>query len=206
MALTYPRDAEWLEADGLGGFASGTVDDIRTRRYHALLLHATTPPGDRRVLVNGVEAALELDGSRIALTSQRYASGVVAGDGASRITAFEPDPWPRWTLELPGGVRVTHERFARHGEPVVVLRWRVEGAPAGTALHVRPLLSGRDPHALHHANDTFRFDSEPLGAAIAWRPYDGVPGVLALADAEYVHAPDWYWRFLYEEERRRGLD
>ena len=37
MSLAYPR-REWLEADGLGGFASGTVDGIRTRRYHALLL------------------------------------------------------------------------------------------------------------------------------------------------------------------------
>ncbi|TMA58821.1 MAG: hypothetical protein E6J80_04510, partial [Deltaproteobacteria bacterium] len=29
-------EAEWLEADGLGGFASGTVSGMRTRRYHAL--------------------------------------------------------------------------------------------------------------------------------------------------------------------------
>ncbi len=35
---------EWLEADGLGGFASGTVAGIRTRRYHALLLVAAHPP------------------------------------------------------------------------------------------------------------------------------------------------------------------
>ena len=32
---------EWLETDGLGGFASGTVSGVRTRRYHALLLAAT---------------------------------------------------------------------------------------------------------------------------------------------------------------------
>ena len=48
--------AEWLEADGLGGFASGTVSGIRTRRYHALLLTATTPPAGRMVLVNGFDA------------------------------------------------------------------------------------------------------------------------------------------------------
>jgi len=35
-------EREWLEADGLGGFASGTVSGVRTRRYHALLLTATT--------------------------------------------------------------------------------------------------------------------------------------------------------------------
>ena len=40
----YSPEAEWLEPDGLGGFASGTVGGARTRRYHALLLAATTPP------------------------------------------------------------------------------------------------------------------------------------------------------------------
>ena len=45
------RQREWLEPDGLGGFASGTVGLIRTRRYHGLLLAATTPPTGRMQLV-----------------------------------------------------------------------------------------------------------------------------------------------------------
>jgi hypothetical protein len=36
--LAKMKDDEWLEADGLGGFASGTVSGIRTRRYRALLI------------------------------------------------------------------------------------------------------------------------------------------------------------------------
>ena len=58
MTVVDPK-AEWLEADGLGGFASGTVDGIRTRRYHALLLSARPPPTGRVVLVNGFEAWIE---------------------------------------------------------------------------------------------------------------------------------------------------
>src|SRR5215217_7150274 len=62
-------NAEWLEADGLGGFASGRADGIRTRRYHALLLAATTPPTGRVALVNGVDAFVrDTDGGRVALT------------------------------------------------------------------------------------------------------------------------------------------
>ncbi|HTL30349.1 MAG TPA: glycogen debranching enzyme N-terminal domain-containing protein [Tepidisphaeraceae bacterium] len=38
MQPTWDDQREWLETDGLGGFASGTVGGIRTRRYHALLL------------------------------------------------------------------------------------------------------------------------------------------------------------------------
>jgi Glycogen debranching enzyme N terminal len=52
----FDPTAEWLEADGVGGFASGTVGGVRTRRYHALLLTATTSPGGRMVLVNGFDA------------------------------------------------------------------------------------------------------------------------------------------------------
>ena len=60
-AARIAPDAEWLEADGLGGFASGSVLGARTRRYHALLLTATTPPTGRLVQVNGVEAHVETD-------------------------------------------------------------------------------------------------------------------------------------------------
>ena len=58
---TYSDRHEWLEPDGLGGFASGTATGIRTRRYHALLLTAVTPPTGRMVLVNGVDACLDND-------------------------------------------------------------------------------------------------------------------------------------------------
>src|SRR5262245_49308126 len=63
---------EWLEADGLGGFASGTASGIRTRRYHALLLVATEPPAGRVVLVNGVEVWADTPEGSFALSSQRY--------------------------------------------------------------------------------------------------------------------------------------
>ncbi len=67
-----PQDFEWLEADGLGGFASHTLRGTRTRRYHALLLVSRKPPTDRRVLVNGVDVVVDIGGERLALTSQTY--------------------------------------------------------------------------------------------------------------------------------------
>lgn len=89
---------EWLEVDGLGGFASGTSSGIRTRRYHALLLAARTPPTGRMVLVNGYDGWIEPSAGSFALTSQRYAPGVVHPNGASRIREFRPTPWPTWTF------------------------------------------------------------------------------------------------------------
>src|SRR5689334_4101314 len=47
--------AEWLETNGLGGFASSTVAGINTRRYHGLLTAATMPPVGRVVLLSKME-------------------------------------------------------------------------------------------------------------------------------------------------------
>lgn len=102
-------EREWLEPDGLGGFASGTVSGVRTRRYHALLLPATTPPTGRMALVNGFDAWVELNGARIALTTQRYQPAVLHPDGATRIERFTTDPWPTWTYRIAPGVAVQQE-------------------------------------------------------------------------------------------------
>jgi predicted glycogen debranching enzyme len=206
MSLPGQGNAEWLEADGRGGFASGTTSGIRTRRYHALLLPATAPPSGRVVLVNGLEVWLDGPAGSVALSSQRYAPDVVHPDGASRLTAFTTDPWPRWTYALPGGGRVEHECFVARDAGLTVLAWRILDAKGPTRLSVRPLLSGRDYHALHHENPVFRFEPTVADGRVVWRPYDGLPPVVALANGPYAHAPEWYRSFLYAEERARGLD
>lgn len=204
--LRFPPTAEWLEADGLGGSASGTVSGIRTRRYHALLLAATTPPTGRYVLVNGFDARVETPTGSFSLSSQRYAPDVVHPDGAQHIEAFEPEPWPRWRFRLEDGSLIEQEIFVRHGSPVVVLTWRLVEPREGVSLFVRPFFSGRDYHALHHENPAFRFEAEVRSEYVRWQPYADVPGVVALTNGEYRHQPDWYRDFQYEEERARGLD
>jgi predicted glycogen debranching enzyme len=67
-------------------------------------------------------------------------------------------------------------------------------------------VSGRDYHALHHENPAFRFDAEVSGARVVFRPYLGVPAIVARSNGAYGHQPDWYRAFLYAEERARGLD
>ncbi|HKC52794.1 MAG TPA: glycogen debranching enzyme N-terminal domain-containing protein, partial [Myxococcota bacterium] len=147
---------EWLEADGLGGFASGTVSGVRTRRYHALLLAAATPPTGRQVLVNGLEVWLETPMGVVALSSQRYLPDVVHPDGASRIAAFSPEPWPTWRLRAAEGLELEHEVLVQRGAPLALATWRLVTPADGVRLCVRPLLSGRDYHALHHENPVFR--------------------------------------------------
>ncbi len=197
---------EWLETDGLGGFASGTVSGIRTRRYHALLLPATTPPTGRVVLVNAVEAWVETGDGTFALTSHRYVPDVIHPDGASRLASFDGEPWPRWEWHLTGGLRVRQELFVTYGTGATWMSWTVDGAAGPVRLHVRPLLSGRDYHSTHHENGSFRFKADVAGAMVVFRPYDGVPPVVTHSNGEFAEASDWYRNFLYRDELERGLD
>jgi predicted glycogen debranching enzyme len=197
---------EWLEADGLGGFASGTTAGIRTRRYHALLLTAVTPPTGRMVLVNSFDAAVDSSAGSFALSTQRYAPGILHPDGASHITDFTDDPWPTWQFEVADGTRVSQELFVEHGTGAVVIVWTLVRSEGPVVLRVRPFLSGRDYHAMHHANGSFRFEAARHEAMVRFSSYDGVPDVVSLSNGDYRHAPDWYRQFLYAAERERGLD
>jgi predicted glycogen debranching enzyme len=207
---------EWLEADGLGGFASGTTSGIRTRRYHALLLPATTPPTGRIVLVNGVDVWLDTRAGSFALSSQRYAPGVAHPDGASRIVSFSCDPWPTWEFEVNDGTRIRHEIVVPYCSGSTVLTWNVIRAAGPVTLRVRPFLSARDYHSMHHENGAFQFEpairsngsleSDRRSGIVSFAPYSGVPRVEFRTNGEYCHSPDWYRNFLYEAERDRGLD
>ncbi|WP_027214985.1 amylo-alpha-1,6-glucosidase [Burkholderia sp. WSM2232] len=208
---------EWLEADGLGGFASGTVGTLRTRRYHALLLAATRPPAGRMVLVNGVEAWLEADGERYPLSMQRYEPDVLYPDVTANLLEFTTEPWPTWRFQFNAQTLITAEVFVSKATCETVLRWRREPVPevspsasqsGALTLKVRPLLSGRDYHALHHENAAFNFTAHISSdtCCASWQPYGNVPCIYAATNGSYVHAPDWYHNFSYVREYERGLD
>jgi predicted glycogen debranching enzyme len=197
---------EWLEADGLGGFASGTRSGIRTRRYHGLLLCSLKPPQDRRLLVQGFVAWLQTTRGRAELWPQAYADGYVSAREAV-VEHFQSEPWPSWRLRTPLGPLIEIELFVPHGRPAVALRFRLaEPFDGPVTLRVRPLLSGRDFHALHRENAKFNFGAQRQGELVRFTPYPSAPAVQSLSNAHFEASPDWYRRFHYSEEAARGLD
>ncbi len=196
---------EWLDTNGRGGFASGTVAGANTRRYHALLLTARRPPGERFVLVNHLEEWLDLDGRSYPLSANLY-PGAIHPAGFEHCTEFSTDPWPTWTFDC-GGVGVRREHFMVRDRDLVVVRWTLLGKKHQQALlRVRPKLTGRDYHATHHENGSLSREAAIEEGRVTWQLYPGVPSVRAFHSGSYRHAPDWYRQVQFPRERERGLD
>src|SRR5436189_6159793 len=90
---------EWLETNGLGGFASSTIVGLNTRRYHGLLVAATKPPAGRSVLLSKLEETLIINGNRYDLSANQYL-GVIHPRGFQHLNSFILDPFPIFTYYI----------------------------------------------------------------------------------------------------------
>jgi predicted glycogen debranching enzyme len=196
---------EWLETNGRGGFASGTVVGANTRRYHALLLTARKPPSERLVLVNHLEEWLDIDGQAISLSTNLYPDAVHP-TGYEHCIEFSTDPWPTWTFDC-NGLTVQREILSIHGRDMVIVRWKLIGKkPSRAVLRVRPKLTGRDYHGLHQENGSLSTEVQVGSGTVVWHPYSDLLPVRAFHSGGYRHEPNWYRHIQFPVEQQRGLD
>ena len=198
---------EWLETNGIGGFASGTINGCNTRRYHGLLVAATKPPVGRFVLLSKCEETLIFNGRVYELGTNRY-PGVVHPQGFRFLTQFRLDPFPIFTFSVEG-IEFEKNLFMAHGQNTTIIKYQLINAPSAARmqLELRPLIAFRDYHSLTHENGAIngRFDAQK--ELIRVSPYVGLPSLYLANDAvEIENTGHWYRNFEYDAERERGLD
>jgi predicted glycogen debranching enzyme len=199
---------EWLETNGLGGFASSTVIGLNARRYHGLLTAATKPPVGRLVLLSKLEEALVIDERRYELSANQY-PGVVHPQGYNYQAGFRLDPFPVFTYKVEG-VKLEKTVFMVQGENTTVVQYHLSTPEAGTndiKLELRPLIAFRDYHSTTHENSALNPNIETEPGLVMFRPYSDLPPLhLAHDSADIDKAGCWYRSFQYAIERARGLD
>ncbi len=202
---------EWLETNGLGGFASSTIAGLNTRRYHGLLVAAAQPPVGRMVLLSKLEETVTVDGEPFELSANEYPE-TIHPRGFEFLREFRLDPFPAFVFET-GGVQIVKTVFMIHGENTVVVQYELANPSASQAsagkvveLKVCPLVAFRDFHALTRENAKLNREVgvEPQMAVIS--PYYGLPVLYLGHNAREVHGDGaWFRNFQYRVERERGL-
>ena len=201
---------EWLETNGLGGFASSTIVGLNTRRYHGLLVATLKPPVERFVLLSKLEETLFIDGHPFDLSANRY-PGTVHPQGFRYLKQFRLDPFPTFIYEIEG-VEIEKSVFMIHGENSTVVQYELKKnnhpeRPKNLSLEVRPLIAFRDYHSTTHENGAINHAVEERPGLATVTPYQGLPSLhLAHNAVELRKTGDWYRHFEYDVEQERGLD
>src|SRR3982751_626270 len=133
---------EWLVTNGLGGYASGSIAGVATRRYHGLLIAALPTPIGRTVMLSHLGEWLRLPDRRVVR---------LAGE-ERRERPFEiPDVLtefrlemglPVWTYHV-GDVAVEKRILLPYGQNTVHVNYRLTGGGEGVRLILRPRLHFR---------------------------------------------------------------
>jgi len=196
---------EWLETNGLGGFASSTIVGLNTRRYHGLLIAATLPPVGRMVLLSKIEETVIVDGERYELSANQY-PGVVHPQGYTYLKRFRLDPFPIATYAIAGG-EIEKLVFMVQGENTTVIQYRVNILGKQVELELRPLIAFRDFHSTTHENAALNPQVEAEIGMCSVAPYAGLLRLyLANNATEIRRSGEWYRNFEFAVEQERGLN
>ncbi len=195
---------EWIETNGLGGYASSTVVGANTRRYHGLLV-AGGEGLSRFVLLSKLEEFLITRGIRYNLSSNQYQETIHPG-GHLLLSGFDRYPFPTFYYDLEG-VQLKKEIFMPYGEETVVILYTMLSPGRAGRLHVRPLLACRDAHSLTRENPVLDHTVIMGTGKVSIHPYPGMPTITFYHHRGSFAGPSyWYRDFFYLRERERGLE
>lgn len=232
-ARTRLIETEWLLTNALGGFAMGTASGAPTRRYHALLVAALSPPVERVAALNAVVDRIVLgagpggEGRALELATFRFATddpgawegGVLHPDGVERLAAFRrtSEGTVEWEYEVGGG-RVVRSVHLFRGRNASAVTYRVEGISGAWAIESRPLVSMRDYHHLLRGGGEGEawegmYRVEALEGGVEVRRAEGWaaawPALRMRVEGgrgAFRVEPHWWRRFRYDIERERGME
>jgi len=197
---------EWLDTNGLGGYASSTVINCHTRKYHGLLVAALQDPPGRYVLLSKVDASISVGRHVFHLSTNKY-PGVFFPTGHKYIEYFSYRLFPTIVYRI-GEILVEKSVLLLHGENTVLIRYHLRESGRPLVLRLRPLLAYRNIHALARENMELRVKTYFEKNGFKIDPYEGMPPLYCRTNRKstFHPSPEWFYNVEYMKERRRGYE
>jgi len=196
---------EWIETNGLGGWASSSIIGANTRRYHGLLVASLTPPTKRFVLLSKLDETIITADGRYELGANLYDSNTDHPGGQQYLQSFTKELFPQWEYEA-GGIRFKKTIAMVHGENTVVVIYDIMETGQPFTLELLPLMAARNYHSLQHEGTGLHWHVDFQNGIFHNRPNGKTNVFLSVPGSTYQHNPKWFNDFLYSAEKNRGLD
>jgi predicted glycogen debranching enzyme len=207
------RSREWLVTNGIGGYASGTVAGLLTRRYHGLLIAALNPPLGRTLLLTKLDETAEMGGLTYPLHTNRWADGTVVPHGYLNIESFTLEgTMPVWRYACADAL-LEKRIWMQPGANTTYVQYTLSRATLPLKLSLKALVNYRDYHSRTQGN-AWQMAIEPVEQGIQVMAFPDAVPLLLLSDAlreglaervSIVPAHNWNYGFDLIVERNRGL-
>ncbi len=206
--LNYSLSREKLRTNRAGSYASSTIINCNTRRYHGLLV--TPQPlidDNNHVLLADVDETLLSNDFEFHLGSRMYKENVMDPKGHKYLRDYEMDPAPRLVYRL-GNIILIKELIFTQKEDRILIKYTLEESTDAVTFRLRPFLAYRSVHSLSKANTYVQTHFKPAKNGVSWQMYQGYSPVYMQFSkkTEYIHVPDWYYDVKYIREEERGYD
>ena len=199
---------EWLVTNGLGGYASGTVSGVITRRYHGLLIAALPAPHGRLVMLSHLWERVRIpDHSVVVLSGEEHVGATAELGGVAYLEEFRLEMGlPVWCYRV-GRFVLEKTVLLPYGQNAVHVTYRLLDGDGALRLTLRPSVHFRPHHApvsepiseayaLHAIGDRFELSAGPSLPALRLA-LRGAPGAFTVDAKRVAHV-------LYRIERSRG--
>ncbi|NJP22345.1 MAG: glycogen debranching protein [Hydrococcus sp. CRU_1_1] len=197
---------EWLVTNGIGGYASGTVTGLLTRRYHGLLVAALNPPLGRTLMLAKLEETVLYDERVYRLSANRWADGTIEPHGYIHLERFTLEGTvPVWRFACSDAI-LEKRVWMQQGANTTYVQYILHRATQPLKLTLNAMVNYRDYHGSTQSND-WQMDVTTIESGIGITAYpDAVPLYLLSNKAQALPAHNWYYGFDLAVERYRGLN
>ncbi len=195
---------EWLIANSIGAYASSTVIGCNARRYHGLLVAATTPPVGRIVTLSTVMEQVHFGGQAYELGVNEFPDAF-SPRGVMHLVEFRNDAAPTYIYRF-GGLTLVKEILLADSENAVALRYRISGGDA--TIRLWPFIALRDFHGLRKSDAPHQvtFEARDQGVCVQDRMTSQHALYMTCGGARFEPKAQWWYRFTYRIDLARGQD
>jgi predicted glycogen debranching enzyme len=204
--LPVAERREWLVTNGMGGYASGTISGLLTRRYHGLLIAALRPPLGRTLLLTKLDETATYDGRTYPLFANRWAGGKMEPASFHHLERFHLEgTTPVWTFACADAL-LEKRVWMQPGANTTYVRYDLRRATAPLTLIIKALVNYRGHHGNTHADD-WQMQIASMKHGLRVTAFEGATPLYLLSDqAKATVQHDWYKNFFLSVEDYRGLE
>ena len=210
--LDSAESREWLVTNGIGGYASGTIAGLLTRRYHGLLVAALKPPLGRTLMLAKLDETAVYGDRPYPLYTNRWADGTIEPRGYNCIESFHLEgTTPVWRFALADAI-LEKRIWMQQGANTTYIQYCLHRGSKPIALAVKALVNYRDYHRITSAGD-WQIGLETFERGVCVTAFPSSAPLYLLTDATpeakfrvSTSLYNWHYGFDLAAEKRRGLD